>query len=129
MEIPGRDGVLISPAARYTFPAEPDERPPIAGRVSPDRRTDAVARDYSNYQRKVISRFYENREQIDAQRLSELATDLYLAEGKKRDKLWESAEEAMRRLKVPDSRIAHVLAKKDPALLAEVVNDLQSGRI
>ena len=86
-------------------------------------------REYSNHQRKVIGRYYENRPQIDQQRLSELVTNLFLAEGKKRAKLWQSAEELMRRLKVPESRIEHVVAKDDPAILAEVVNDLESGRI
>ena len=86
-------------------------------------------KDYSNYQKKVIGRYYDNREQADNQRLSELVTNLYLAEGKKRAKFWETAEEIMRRLKVPESRIAHVLSTDDPAILAEVVNDLQAGRI
>ena len=35
----------------------------------------------------------------------------------------------MTRLKLPKSRIEHVLAKKDPAILAEVVKDLQAGVI
>jgi len=86
-------------------------------------------KDYTNYQKKVIQRYYDNRDQIDSQKLAELVTNLYLAEGKKRDKLWKSAEEAMRRLKVPESRIEHVVKTADPAILAEVVNDLQSGRI
>lgn len=89
----------------------------------------AKNRDYSNYQKKVIGRYYENREQIDSQRLSELVTNLFLAEGKKRANLWETAEELMRRLKVPERRIQHVLESDDPAILAEVVNDLQAGRI
>ena len=86
-------------------------------------------REYTNYQRKVINRYYENREQIDNQKLGEMVTNLYLAEGKKREKLWQSAEEAMRRLNVPESRIKHVIGTQDPAILAEVVNDLQAGRI
>lgn len=87
-------------------------------------------REYSEYQKQVIRRYYENRDQIDEGRLSELVTSLYLAEGKKkRAKLWESAEETMRRLKVPESRIKHVVGTDDPAILAEVVNDLQAGRI
>jgi hypothetical protein len=89
----------------------------------------AKDRNFSSHQKKIIGRFYENREQIDQQRLAELVTNLYLAEGKKRAKHWEAAEEAMRRLKVPESRIAHVVASNDPAILAEVVNDLQAGRI
>lgn len=86
-------------------------------------------RDYSSYQKKVISRYYDNREQIDSGRLSELATDLFLADGKKRVRLWQRAEELMLRLKVPESRVQHVVTKDDPALLAEVVKDLETGRI
>lgn len=87
-------------------------------------------RDYSSYQKKVISRYYDNRDQIDEQRLGELVTSLYLATGEKqRAKLWTSAEESMQRLKVPAGRIEHVIASQDAALLAEVVKDLQSGKI
>jgi len=35
----------------------------------------------------------------------------------------------MQRMDVPQSRIKHVVESDDPALLAEVVNDLQAGRI
>jgi hypothetical protein len=87
-------------------------------------------RDYTNYQKKVISRYYDNRDQIDEQRLSELVTNLYLATGEKQKvKLWKSVEDTMTRLKLPTTRIAHILEKQDPALLAEVVKDLQSGKI
>jgi hypothetical protein len=87
-------------------------------------------REYSNYQKKVISRYYDNRDQIDEQRLSELVTNLYLATGEKqRVKLWKSVEDTMTRMKLPTTRIAHILEKQDPALLAEVVKDLQSGKI
>lgn len=85
--------------------------------------------DFSKYQKKVIKRYYDNRDQIDDQRLSELCTNLYLSEGKKRAKLWETARELMARLKVPQSRIDHVANSDDPALLAEVVKDLQAGKI
>ena len=87
-------------------------------------------RDYSNHQRKIISRFYENREQIDSQRLSELVTNLYLTDSaKKQEKYWATAQEIMERLDVPATRIEHVMKQRDPAILAEVVNDLQSGKI
>ena len=88
-----------------------------------------MPRDYSKFQQKVIKNYYENRDQIDAQRLSELVTNLYLAKGKKREKFWETAEEVMQRLKVPPTRIEHVIQSDDPVTLAEVVNDLQSGKI
>lgn len=85
--------------------------------------------DYSNYQKKVIGRYYDNREQIDRQKLEELVTNLFLAEGKKREKFWKTATDVMERLEVPKSRIEHVVSTDDPAILAEVVNDLQAGRL
>ena len=85
--------------------------------------------EYSNYQKKVISRYYDNRSQLDEQRLGELVTNLFLAKGKSREKLWTKAEEAMLRLNVPKSRVAHVIESHDPAILAEVVKDIQAGRI
>ena len=85
--------------------------------------------EYSNYQKKVIRRFYENREQGDEQRLAELVTNLYLSSGKKLEKLWEQARETMLRLKVPQKRVDHLLTAKDPALIAEVVKELEAGTL
>ena len=86
-------------------------------------------REYSSYQKKVISRYYDNRENIDAQKLAELVTNLYLAEGKKSAKMWERAEGLMERLKVPPTRIKHVMESGNPAILAEVVQDIETGKI
>jgi hypothetical protein len=86
-------------------------------------------KEYSDYQKKIIKRFYDNRDDIDSRRLSELTSDLYLATGKKSDRLWKQAAEIMTRLNVPPSRIAHIVKTADPAILAEVVNDLQKGLI
>ncbi len=86
--------------------------------------------DYSNYQKKVISRYYDNRDQIDEQRLAELVTNIYLGKkGKQMDNNWISAGEVMERMGVPAGRIQHVVTQRDPALLAEVVQDLNSGKI
>ena len=84
-------------------------------------------RQYSAYQQKVIQRFYENRDQMDEQRLAELVTNLYLSSAKKQAKMWEAAEEIMTRMKVPASRIAHVMQSKDAAVLAKVVEEVQKG--
>ena len=86
-------------------------------------------REYSRHQQKVIQRYYDNREQLDEQRLGELVTSLFLATPKQAVKRWESAEEIMRRLGVPESRIANVIQKKDVTILASVVEDLQKGLI
>jgi hypothetical protein len=84
-------------------------------------------REFSAYQQKVIQRYYDNREQIDEQRLAELVTNLYLAPPKKQAKMWESAEELMTRMKIPPTRIEHVMQTKDPAVLAKVVEEVQKG--
>ncbi|MBS0263959.1 MAG: hypothetical protein JSS02_18620 [Planctomycetes bacterium] len=78
-------------------------------------------------QKKVIRRFYDNRESGDEQRLAELVTNIYLSSGKKLEKLWTQAEETMTRLRVPKKRVQHLLTLRDPALIAEVVKELESG--
>lgn len=93
-------------------------------------RKDIVAdREYSRYQQKVIQRFYDNREQNDEQRLSDMIADLFLANDKKKAKLWEQAEEIMQRLGVPAARLAHVMKQRDPTVLAGVVEDIRAGHI
>jgi hypothetical protein len=84
-----------------------------------------VLDDYTPHQQKIIKRYYANQDQIQRQRLAELVSELYLAEGKKREKAWASAAAAMQKLGVPASRIEHLLQKKNPALVAEVVKEME----
>jgi ATP/maltotriose-dependent transcriptional regulator MalT len=51
-------------------------------------------------------------------------SELYLAEGKKRQRIWKSAAAALAKLGVPKSRIDHLVAKDNPALLADIVKEL-----
>lgn len=83
--------------------------------------------DYTPYQRKIIDRYYKNLDAILFQRLSELATDLYLAEGKKRERLWVQVGESLRKLEIPERRIAHLLETRDPTLLVGILKELQAG--
>jgi hypothetical protein len=78
----------------------------------------------SKYQQKIIKNYYDNREAISLQRLSELVTELYLAEGKKRAKQWEYIVAALEKLKVPQDRIDHLVAKDNPSLVAKLVEEL-----
>ena len=82
--------------------------------------------DYSPHQQKIIKRYYENFDAIQVQKLSELVTELYLAEGKKRTRLWKSAAGILEKLKLPATRIQHILEKDDPALLAKLLTELQA---
>jgi hypothetical protein len=80
--------------------------------------------DYSPYQQKIIKRYYNNFDSIQSQKLAEMVTELYLAEGKKRDRLWVRVGEMLTKLEFPAARIVHLLEKKDPALLAGVLQEL-----
>jgi hypothetical protein len=55
-----------------------------------------------------------------------LATDLYLSEGKKRDRLWSRVAESLRKLEFPETRIVLLLEKRDPALLVGILKELES---
>lgn len=81
--------------------------------------------DHTPYQRKVIKRYYRNLDAVKQQRLGELVADLYLATGKKRDRLWESAAAALQHLEIEPARIETILAQKDPAQLAELVREIE----
>jgi hypothetical protein len=80
--------------------------------------------NYTPHQQKIIKRYYDNIDQVAWQRLSEMVADLYLAEGKKRDKLWASAASFMEKLKVPQARIDALIGKKDIEGLAKLVKEL-----
>ncbi len=82
--------------------------------------------DHSPYQQKIIKRYYNNFDAIQSQRLAELVTELYLAEGKKLDRLWKQAGETLVKLEFPATRIEHLLLKRDPALLTGILRELQA---
>ena len=75
--------------------------------------------DYTPHQKKIIERYYDNRDHIMLDRLGEIVTELYLAESDKaRKRLWSRAAKAMKALKVPPRLIEHILAQKKPEILA-----------
>jgi len=82
--------------------------------------------DHTPYQKKIIQRYYRNFDAIKHQQLSELATELYLAEGKSKDRLWKRVGESLKKLEFPEARIAHLLEKKDPSLLVGVLSELEA---
>ena len=82
----------------------------------------------SSYQQRVIHNYYENQGDIMLQRLGDLVTDLYLAEGQARSRLWKRVSVALEKLKLPGNRIKHVVGSDNPALLAEVLKELLEKR-
>ena len=81
--------------------------------------------DHTPYQQKIIKRYYDNLDTLSLQRLAELVSDLYLTTGKKRQAVWEKLESAMQKLGVPQQRIDHLKKQDNPALVAELVKELQ----
>ena len=89
-----------------------------------------AAKDYSAYQQKVISRYYQNIDQVALQRLQELVTDLYLADtDKKKDRLWGQVQKAMEHIKVQPTIAQHILKTRDVKILAKNIEDwLKCGK-
>ncbi|MBD14063.1 MAG: hypothetical protein CMJ72_02730 [Planctomycetaceae bacterium] len=83
---------------------------------------------YSKYQQKAIKNYYDNRGAISLQRLGELVTDLYLAEGKARETKWKQAVSALEKLGIGPKRIEHLRQQDNPALLANVVEELMAEK-
>jgi hypothetical protein len=78
----------------------------------------------SGYQQRIIRNYYENREDIMIQRLGELVTDLFLAEGKAKIKLWKRVGEVLEKLKVPKDQIQHLIQCENPTLVANLLKKL-----
>ena len=80
--------------------------------------------DYSQYQKDIISGYYHNLDTIMLGKLSELVTELYLADTQARqNRLWQRANKAMIKLKVPPAIIDHIMEKKDVEVLAKNLQD------
>jgi hypothetical protein len=80
--------------------------------------------DFSPHQQKIIKRYYANQDAIQTQKLAELVADLYLAEGKKRAKLWQSAGAALVKMGVSQATVDEMTAANDITRLAGIVKEL-----
>ena len=85
---------------------------------------EADVAERSNYQKNIIRNYYENRESIALQRVQELVTELYLSEGKKRERYWKSLESHLQKLDVKQRTIDHLISQDDPQLAASLVQKL-----
>ncbi|OHB60607.1 MAG: hypothetical protein A2168_03785 [Planctomycetes bacterium RBG_13_50_24] len=86
-------------------------------------------KEYSQYQKSVISGYYNNLDTIMLQKLGELVTELYLADTQTRkDRLWQRTQAAMVKLKIPPAIIDHIMKKQDVEILAKNLQDWQGGK-
>lgn len=89
--------------------------------------------DYTPHQKKIISRYYDHRDEIMLTKLQEIVSELLLATGEAAiDRLWKRAATAMVNLKVPDSIREHILTQRKPEVLARNVtqwlSDARKGK-
>jgi hypothetical protein len=108
----------------------------------------AGGREYSSYQKKIINRYYDHLDTITLGKLAEAVGELFLlskpappepgaapeavAEAEKIrlraiERQWKSVEKALAKTAAKDARVNPILASRDVAKLADLVNEL-SGR-
>ena len=78
----------------------------------------------TKFQERAIKNFYDNREAIALQRVQELVTELYLSEGKRRDKHWKNVATHLQKLGVAPETINHLVAQNRPELVANLIEKL-----
>lgn len=83
---------------------------------------------HSSYQQGIINRYYEHKDTIALQKLSEIVSDLYLAEGGGAQKLWKNAAASLEKLvDKDDPRAKKIIASRDLSALARLVGELSAG--
>ena len=78
----------------------------------------------TKYQQNIIKRYYENQDAILTQRLGEQITELYLAEGKARAKVWKRVIGTLEKLKIEKTRIDHLVKADNPSLVAKLLEEI-----
>lgn len=96
----------------------------VAGPPAPFQQREDPMAELTKYQQSIVKNYYENLDTALVQKLGEQVTDLYLAEGKKRAKLWDSIAKSLAKLGVPSTRIDHLVKTDDARQLAKVLQEL-----
>jgi hypothetical protein len=99
-----------------------DHEPLIDITTADDERRAMAER--TKYQQNIIKNFYQNQDAILTQRLGEQITELYLAEGKARQKQWAKVIATLEKLKIPKTRIDHVHKADNPSLVAKLLEEI-----
>jgi hypothetical protein len=80
---------------------------------------------HSDYQKGIIKRYYENKENISTQKLGEVVSELYLETSPaKVTRLWASAEGALLKLGANKVRVEKIVAARDLQGLAKLTEEL-----
>ena len=80
---------------------------------------------YSPHQKGIIKRYYDNKDTIMHNKLTELISDLYICEDpRKAERKWKSAEKALLNMGVNKLLVQHLMKDRSVEALAEVVSEL-----
>ncbi len=77
--------------------------------------------NFTKHQQSIIKNYYKNRDDVAFQRAQELLTDLYLSEGKKREKVWESLFTNLERIGVPADQLERIKKERKPEIIAQLL--------
>jgi hypothetical protein len=81
----------------------------------------------NSHQKKIVDRYYENHDTIQSDKLSQIVSDLWLAEeGTNKTKLWGKAQIALMRMGVDANRVAKVVGDRDIEALAALVAEVDT---
>jgi hypothetical protein len=79
---------------------------------------------HSKFQQNIIRKYYQNRDSISLQRAQELVTELYLSEGKGRQRHWKNLSGHLEKLGVAPTTIAYLIEQDKPELVANLITKL-----
>lgn len=95
---------------------------------SVDPRPQALLSMSSSHQKKIIDRYYQHHDTIQSDKLSQIVSDLWLAEeGTNKTRLWGKAQIALMRMGVDANRVARVVRARDIAALAALVAEVDAS--
>ncbi|MFO0984159.1 MAG: hypothetical protein U1E76_20965 [Planctomycetota bacterium] len=81
--------------------------------------------DHTPYQKGIIKRFYEHRDTLAVQKLSEIVSDLYLETSPaKVSRAWSNAFAQLRAAGVPEATATKITLARDLDGLARIVGKL-----
>lgn len=81
-----------------------------------------MEKQYTPYQKGVIKRYYEHKEDLAYQALSEIVSEIYLETNRnKLGKLWKKVETALINAGTDKKKIAELMSSKDVKMLASFV--------
>ncbi len=80
---------------------------------------------HTAHQKGIIKRYYENKSDINSQKLGEIVSDLYLeTNAAKQKRLWASAETALLNLGANKAQVDQIVAERNLPALAKLVEKI-----